>query len=126
MGDRAPGRSGWSSGSFRSCPCRASSADGDRFRLEEHAPGSIGRMHGFHGNVGILVRAYVYVFLHGRDGLREVSDRAVLNANYLAALLRDTFPLAYPDVPPMHEFVGDRRGRSNRKPASGPWTWPNA
>jgi glycine dehydrogenase subunit 2 len=79
--------------------------DGDRFRLEEQATGSIGRMHGFHGNVGILVRAYVYVFLHGRDGLREVSDRAVLNANYLAALLRETFPLAYPDVPPMHEFV---------------------
>jgi glycine dehydrogenase subunit 2 len=79
--------------------------DGDRFRLVEHAPGSIGRMHGFHGNVAVLVRAYVYVFLHGRDGLREVSDRAVLNANYLAALLRDTFPLAYPDLPPMHEFV---------------------
>ena len=79
--------------------------DGDRFYLDEDAELSIGRMHGFHGNVGVLVRAYVYVFLHGRDGLREVSDRAVLNANYLAALARGAFPLAFPDVPPMHEFV---------------------
>jgi len=62
-------------------------------------------MHGFHGNIAVLVRAYVYVYLHGRDGLREVSDRAVLNANYLAALVRNVFPLAYPDVAPMHEFV---------------------
>jgi len=78
---------------------------GDRFALVSDAPMSIGRVHGFHGNVGILVRAYVYLLLHGRDGLREVSDRAVLNANYLAALVRDAFPLAFPDTPPMHEFV---------------------
>ena len=79
--------------------------EGDMYRLVEDAERSIGRMHGFHGNVGVLVRAYVYVFLHGSDGLREVSDRAVLNANYLAALVRDAFPLAFPDAPPMHEFV---------------------
>jgi glycine dehydrogenase subunit 2 len=79
--------------------------DPDGYRLVEEVAGSVGRMHGFHGNIGVLVRAYVYVFLHGREGLREVSDRAVLNANYLAALVRDTFPLAFPDAPPMHEFV---------------------
>jgi len=79
--------------------------DGDRFVLVEDVTTSIGRVHGFHGNVGILVRAYVYLLLHGRDGLREVSDRAVLNANYLAALVREAFPLAFPDTPPMHEFV---------------------
>jgi len=79
--------------------------DGDRFALVSDAPMSIGRVHGFHGNVGILVRAYVYLLLHGRDGLREVSERAVLNANYLATLVRDAFPLAFPDTPPMHEFV---------------------
>jgi glycine dehydrogenase subunit 2 len=78
---------------------------GERFRLVERSDRSIGRMHGFNGNVGILVRAYVYVALHGADGLRRVSDLAVLNANYLAALLRDTVPLAYPDERPMHEFV---------------------
>jgi glycine dehydrogenase subunit 2 len=78
---------------------------GDTFSLDHDATRSIGRMHGFHGNVGVLVRAYVYVFLHGADGLRQVSDRAVLNANYLAALVRDVFPLAYPNTTPMHEFV---------------------
>jgi glycine dehydrogenase subunit 2 len=79
--------------------------DGDAYHLVEDEPRSIGRMHGFHGNIGILVRAYVYISLHGADGLRTVSDRAVLNANYLAALVRDTFPLAHPDAAPMHEFV---------------------
>jgi glycine cleavage system P protein (glycine dehydrogenase) subunit 2 len=79
--------------------------DGDTYRLREHDDRSIGRMHGFHGNVGILVRAYVYVALHGADGLREVSDLAVLNANYLATRIREAFPLAYPDTAPMHEFV---------------------
>jgi glycine dehydrogenase subunit 2 len=75
------------------------------FRLESDRPRSIGRMHGFHGNVGILVRAYAYVFLHGRDGLKEVAELAVLNANYLAHRVKDAFPLAYPDGHPMHEFV---------------------
>ena len=75
------------------------------FRLETDRPLSIGRMHGFHGNVGILVRAFAYVFLHGRDGLKEVAECAVLNANYLAELVKGAFPLAYPQARPMHEFV---------------------
>jgi glycine dehydrogenase subunit 2 len=80
--------------------------DGDgTFALSLDAPDSIGRMHGFHGNIGILVRAYVYVVLHGADGLAEVSERAVLNANYLASLIDEDFPLAVPDGRPMHEFV---------------------
>jgi glycine dehydrogenase subunit 2 len=66
-------------------------------------------MHGFHGNFGVLVRAYAYVFLHGRDGLKDVADRAVLNANYLADRLQDVFPLAYPGGRPMHEFVATAR-----------------
>jgi glycine dehydrogenase subunit 2 len=78
---------------------------GPRYRLDLDQPLTIGRMHGFHGNVGVLVRAYAYVFLHGADGLREVSELAVLNANYLAALLTEEFPLAYPASRPMHEFV---------------------
>jgi glycine dehydrogenase subunit 2 len=84
------------------------------FRLEHDAPGSIGRMHGFHGNIGVLVRAYLYVFLHGADGLREVSELAVLNANYLARLVSDAFPLAHPDVPSMHEFVATARPLEQR------------
>jgi glycine dehydrogenase subunit 2 len=66
-------------------------------------------MHGFHGNVGVLVRAYAYVFLHGSDGLREVAERSVLNANYLARAISDLFPLAHPEGRPMHEFVATAR-----------------
>jgi glycine dehydrogenase subunit 2 len=80
------------------------------FRLAYDAPEAIGRMHGFHGNVGVLVRAYAYIFLHGSDGLEEVSERAVLNANYLAHLVSDVFPLAYPQGRPMHEFVATAHG----------------
>jgi glycine dehydrogenase subunit 2 len=80
--------------------------DGDDvFRLDHDRPDSIGRIHGFQGNFGVLVRAYAYVFLHGGDGLRAAADRAVLNANYLACLVRDAFPLAFPEGRPMHEFV---------------------
>jgi glycine cleavage system P protein (glycine dehydrogenase) subunit 2 len=76
-----------------------------RFHLDHDRPESIGRMHGFVGNFGVLVRAYAYVFLHGRDGLQEVAERAVLNANYLARLVEEDFPLAHPEGRPMHEFV---------------------
>ncbi|MGQ0670198.1 MAG: aminomethyl-transferring glycine dehydrogenase subunit GcvPB [Actinomycetota bacterium] len=79
------------------------------FRLEHDRPDSIGRMHGFNGNFGVLVRAYAYVFLHGADGLRAVGERAVLNANYLAELIKDVYPLAYPSGRPMHEFVSTAR-----------------
>jgi glycine dehydrogenase subunit 2 len=79
------------------------------FRLSADHPDSIGRMHGFHGNVGVLVRAYAYVFLHGRDGLREVAERSVLNANYLARAVSDLFPLSHPEGRPMHEFVATAR-----------------
>ena len=78
------------------------------FRLSADRVDSIGRMHGFHGNFGVLVRAYAYVFLHGSDGLLDVGERAVLNANYLAELVKEAFPLAYPGRP-MHEFVATAR-----------------
>jgi glycine dehydrogenase subunit 2 len=92
--------------------------DDATFRWDADRPKSIGRLHGFHGNVGVLLRAYVYVFLHGADGLREVSGLATLNANYLAALLRDALPLAFDAERPMHEFVATaaplRRGTDVR------------
>ena len=84
------------------------------FRLDLDRPDSIGRMHGFLGNFGVLVRAYAYVFLHGRDGLRAVSERAVLNANYLAEQVKGVFPLAYPEGRPMHEFVSTARPLKER------------
>jgi glycine dehydrogenase subunit 2 len=79
------------------------------FVLDGDRPESIGRVHGFHGNFGVLVRAYAYVFGHGGDGLREVGERAVLNARYLAERVRESFPLAFPDGKPMHEFVSTAR-----------------
>jgi glycine dehydrogenase subunit 2 len=79
------------------------------FALEDDRPDSIGRMHGFNGNFGVLVRAYLYVLLHGSDGLREVAELAVLNANYLASLVRAAYPLASPEARPMHEFVSTAR-----------------
>jgi glycine cleavage system P protein (glycine dehydrogenase) subunit 2 len=75
------------------------------FRWSSGEPASIGRVHGFHGNFAVLVRAYAYVFFHGTDGLQEVSELAVLNANYLAAAIAADFPVAYPGGRPMHEFV---------------------
>jgi glycine dehydrogenase subunit 2 len=83
------------------------------FRLSADRVDSIGRMHGFHGNFGVLVRAYAYVFLHGSDGLQEVGERAVLNANYLAELVKEAFPLAYAGRP-MHEFVATARPLRDR------------
>ena len=65
---------------------------------------SVGRLHGFHGNHGMHVRAYNYIRMHGEDGLRSVSQDAVLAANYLLVNLRDRYHLAY-DRTCMHEFV---------------------
>jgi glycine dehydrogenase subunit 2 len=66
---------------------------------------SIGRVKAFYGNFGILVRAYTYLRMHGADGLRAVSENAVLNANYLQARLKDTYPIPHGDRTCMHEFV---------------------
>jgi glycine dehydrogenase subunit 2 len=84
---------------------RAQRSEDGSFAMRDGGPRSIGRMHGFHGNVGILVRAFAYVFLHGADGLRAVSELAALNANYLAHLVEEDFPLARTMARPMHEFV---------------------
>jgi glycine dehydrogenase subunit 2 len=65
---------------------------------------SIGRLKAFNGNFGMLIRAYVYIMLHGAGGLRQISENAVLNANYLRVLLADAFPAKQRRVC-MHEFV---------------------
>jgi glycine dehydrogenase subunit 2 len=61
-------------------------------------------VHGFWGNFAVLVRAFAYVTIHGTDGLQTLSESAVLNANYLATLVDEAYPRAYPGRP-MHEFV---------------------
>ncbi len=65
---------------------------------------SIGRVKSFYGNFGVLVRAYAYIRLLGGEGLREVSDMAVLNANYLKSQVKDALPISH-DRTHMHEFV---------------------
>jgi len=82
--------------------------DGDDYRWasETDYPRSIGRMHAFAGNAGVLLRAYVYARLLGREGMVRVADYSTLNANYLAARLRDAgFALAYPERRATHEFI---------------------
>jgi glycine dehydrogenase subunit 2 len=69
---------------------------------------SIGRIKGFHGHFGMIVRAYTYMRIQGKQGLRDVSDHAVLNANYLRVLLRDTYHVPYDRIC-MHEFVAEGR-----------------
>jgi glycine dehydrogenase subunit 2 len=66
---------------------------------------SIGRVHAFHGNFGMFVRAYTYIRMHGAEGLRQVSEDAVLNANYIRAGLRDLYDLPFGDRTCMHETV---------------------
>lgn len=67
-------------------------------------PKSIGRIKAFYGHFGMMVRAYTYISMYGKQGLKEIAEGAVLNANYLLALLRDTYKVAYDRIC-MHEFV---------------------
>jgi glycine dehydrogenase subunit 2 len=70
-------------------------------------PKSIGRVKVFHGHMGIFVRAYAYIRMHGPDGLRRVAEHAVLNANYLQARVGQWFPIPQRDRICMHEFVAE-------------------
>ncbi len=78
--------------------------------LVEHEAGAaratIGRLKGFHGQMGMFVRALAYMMSHGADGLRQVAEDAVLNANYLRALLQDDLSQPFPG-PCMHEILFD-------------------
>ncbi|MGZ6709099.1 MAG: aminomethyl-transferring glycine dehydrogenase subunit GcvPB [Solirubrobacteraceae bacterium] len=89
-------------------PVIARAPDGS-FTLDEDRPKSIGKLRGFQGNYGCFVRAYAYIRSLGAEGLRDASENAVLNANYLLARLRtlgvaEHLPLAFGELC-MHEFV---------------------
>jgi glycine dehydrogenase subunit 2 len=71
--------------------------------LDWDRPRSIGRVHGFYGNFGVLVRAYTFIRMLGQSGLREMAEAAVLNNAYLSARLESHFPLPYGRG--MHESV---------------------
>ncbi|QJW96427.1 aminomethyl-transferring glycine dehydrogenase subunit GcvPB [Frigoriglobus tundricola] len=82
--------------------------DGSHFKLNFDMPKSIGRVRSFFGNVGILFRGYCYIRTLGPDGLKRVSEQAVLNANYLRARVSEAFDVPHPG-PCMHEFVASAR-----------------
>jgi glycine dehydrogenase subunit 2 len=77
-----------------------------RWMTEKDCPDSIGKLSAFAGNAGVLLRAYIYARMLGREGMVRVSEFATLNANYLAARLREAgFELAYPERRATHEFI---------------------
>jgi glycine dehydrogenase subunit 2 len=67
---------------------------------------TIGRVKAFHGHFGMMVRAYTYIAMHGPDGLRQISENAVLNANYIKARLQGSYKIPF-DRTCMHEFVAE-------------------
>ena len=82
--------------------------EGERYRwlTETELPQSIGRLSGFMGNAGVLLRAYIYMRLLGREGMTRVGEYATLNANYLLKRLQDAgFDAAYPQRRASHEFI---------------------
>jgi glycine dehydrogenase subunit 2 len=94
---------------FAPAPWVVSGEDG--FRLEEFAEGeaaqAFGRLCAFQGQMGMYVRALSYMMSHGSDGLRQVAEDAVLNANYIKARLQDLMSPAFPEGPCMHEALFD-------------------
>ena len=82
--------------------------EGERYRWlsEGDLPQSIGRLSAFMGNAGVLLRAYIYMRLLGREGMQRVGEYATLNANYLLQRLKDAgFDAAYPQRRASHEFI---------------------
>ena len=76
----------------------------DGLRLDYDRPLSIGRVKAFHGNFGMILRAYAYIRALGPKGIRESAENAVLNANYVRARLRDAYEVPYDRVN-MHEVI---------------------
>ncbi|MCK5739777.1 aminomethyl-transferring glycine dehydrogenase subunit GcvPB [bacterium] len=76
----------------------------NQFLLDFDRPKSIGKVTSLYGNFGVMVRAYTYIRRLGAKGLRQVSENAIINANYLLQLLKDIYEVGYPGQP-MHEFI---------------------
>ncbi|MBF0550125.1 MAG: aminomethyl-transferring glycine dehydrogenase subunit GcvPB [Deltaproteobacteria bacterium] len=87
--------------------------DDGTYALEYDRPLSVGYIAPFYGNFGVLVKAYAYVLALGREGLRRVSENAVLNANYLMHKLKKYYDLPY-DRTCMHEFVLSAKNLANK------------
>jgi glycine dehydrogenase subunit 2 len=95
---------------FAPAPWIVHAADGALRLIEEaedEAAQAFGRLCAFQGQMGMFVRAYAYMRSHGADGLRQVAEDAVLNANYIKARLSSVMTPAFPDGPCMHEALFD-------------------
>ncbi|MBI5359312.1 MAG: aminomethyl-transferring glycine dehydrogenase subunit GcvPB [Planctomycetes bacterium] len=88
--------------------------EGHQYKLDYNLPKTIGKVRAFYGHTAILLRAYAYIRTLGGEGLKKVAENAVLNANYLLALLKDHYDLHYKKQC-MHEFVlsGSRQKKKN-------------
>lgn len=78
--------------------------ENENYKLFDDLPHSIGRVQSFAGNVGMFIRAYVYIRMLGREGFPQVARHSIINANYLRKRLSSAYELGY-DAPTMHEFV---------------------
>ncbi|MFL5079488.1 MAG: aminomethyl-transferring glycine dehydrogenase subunit GcvPB [Microvirga sp.] len=110
-GGMAEGTAGVSSDATPT-PTPPRKGEGNAFALIEHAPDAdgtapLGRITAFHGQMGMYVRALSYMISHGSDGMRQASEDAVLNANYVRAGLSDLMSLPFGDKPCMHEVLFD-------------------
>ena len=93
---------------FLPTPVLAQDKDGAK-RWEYDRPKSVGRVRAFYGNTGMFIRALAYILANGPDGLRQTTEDAVLNANYIRKKLEDVYELPY-KTPSMHEVVfSDKR-----------------
>lgn len=82
--------------------------DGTKYYLDYDKPKTIGKVRAFHGSAAVVLRAYAYILLHGREGLEAVSEISVLNANYVAQKLRKIKGFSLPfgeGISRKHEFV---------------------
>ena len=91
---------------FMPLPIVAKENDSYRWLTEQDCPQSIGRLSAFMGNAGVLLRAYIYMRMLGKDGMQRVGEFATLNANYMMAQLKNKgFDIAIPDRRASHEFI---------------------
>lgn len=87
--------------------------DGERYYLDSSLKNTIGKVAGFYGNFGILLRAWAYIRRNGSDGLKEVTERAVINTNYLTKKLSQKYRIPYAKIK-KHEVVVSSEGTGKR------------
>jgi glycine dehydrogenase subunit 2 len=81
--------------------------EGDQYKLDYERPDSIGKVKGFYGNTGVLIRAWAFIKILGAEGLKRASELAVLNASYIRSRIQETYPVPFrsEDQRTKHEFV---------------------